>query len=230
MHRPAPTTNISSRTLLVGVREESELVLHGLRSMLAPHSSAVSLVGIRADQPAPPCDLTLFEPAAPHRAPGSPLRVPGRSVAYSWDCSPDAVSTAMSRGAAGFVSKWLPAHRMVRDLLQIADGRVVIDTWTGRKVGQGGPEQRWPLTQRETEVLAFIAAGRSNQEIVDETLLSINSVKSYIRSAYSKIGVTSRSQAVLWAVRHGLLLSTEADDDGLRLVDGQPTQRVPQHH
>ena len=125
----------------------------------------------------------------------------------------------MSRGAAGFVSKWLPAHRMVRDLLQIADGRVVIDAWTGRKVAQKAGEERWPLTQRETEVLAFIAAGRSNQDIVDETLLSINSVKSYIRSAYSKIGVTSRSQAVLWAVRHGLLLSTEADDGGLRLVD-----------
>ncbi len=134
----------------------------------------------------------------------------------------------MSRGAAGFVSKWLPAHRMVRDLLQIADGRVVIDTFTGRKVADGSHEERWPLTQRETEVLAFIAAGRSNQDIVDETLLSINSVKSYIRSAYSKIGVTSRSQAVLWAVRHGLLLSTDADDSGLRLVDGVAPQRVPQ--
>lgn len=228
MHRPVPTTVVPSRTLVVGVSEESELVLHGLRSMLAPHAAAVSLVGLRADQPAPPCDLTLFEPAAPHRAPGSPLRFPGRSVAYSWDCSPGAVSTAMSRGAAGFVSKWLPAHRMVRDLLQIADGRVVIDTFTGRKVADGSHEERWPLTQRETEVLAFIAAGRSNQDIVDETLLSINSVKSYIRSAYSKIGVTSRSQAVLWAVRHGLLLSTDADDSGLRLVDGVAPQRVPQ--
>ncbi|MDT0182824.1 response regulator transcription factor [Microbacterium sp. ARD31] len=225
MHRPPPTV-LPTRALLVGVREESELVLHGLRSMLAPHSAAVTLVGLRADQPSPPCDLTLFEPAAPHRAPGQPLRVPGRMVAYSWDCSPGAVSTAMSRGAAGFVSKWLPAHRMVRDLLQIADGRVVIDAWTGRKVAQKPGEERWPLTQRETEVLAFIAAGRSNQDIVDETLLSINSVKSYIRSAYSKIGVTSRSQAVLWAVRHGLLLSAEADDGGLRLVDPVPVEAV----
>lgn len=60
------------------------------------------------------------------------------------------------------------------------------------------------LTQREHEMIVLIAQGLSNQEIVDRTYLSINSVKTYIRSAYRKLGVTGRTQAVVWAFRNGL--------------------------
>ena len=60
------------------------------------------------------------------------------------------------------------------------------------------------LTTRERETLALIATGRSNDEIAREMRISLNSVKSYIRSAYRKTGVQSRSQAVLWAVTHGV--------------------------
>ena len=53
--------------------------------------------------------------------------------------------------------------------------------------------------------MGLIAAGLSNHEIASATGLSINSIKSYIRGAYRKIHVTTRSQAVLWAVRHGCI-------------------------
>jgi DNA-binding CsgD family transcriptional regulator len=202
-----------ARHVKVAIMEESELVLHGIRAMLEPHSSVVTLVPHRPDGPAPLCDLTLYEPAAHRRSPGAapvPRRFPGRMVAFAWDCSPEAVSTEMSRGAAGYLSKWLPGRRLVRDLLQIADGRVVVDAWTGRSDPQRPEKGAWHLTQRESEVLSMIASGRSNREIADETNLSINSVKSYIRGAYAKIEVTSRSQAVLWAIQHGLLMSGDA--------------------
>ena len=105
--------------------EESELVVHGLRAMLEPHSALITVVAHRADGPAPLCDLTLYEP---HRRTAgvrpAPQRFPTRMVAFGWDCSPEAVSTEMSRGAAGFVSKWLPARRLVWNLLQVADGRI----------------------------------------------------------------------------------------------------------
>ncbi|GAA5112935.1 hypothetical protein GCM10023339_16620 [Alloalcanivorax gelatiniphagus] len=191
--------------------EESELVVQGLRTMLEPHSALISLVPHRADGPAPLCDFTLYEP---HRrtsgARPAPQRFPTRMVAYGWDCSPQAVSTEMSRGAAGFISKWLPSRRLVWNLLQIAEGRVIVDDWTGQAEPQQSAE-KWPLTQRETEVLSMIAAGKANREIAEETNLSINSVKSYIRGAYSKIEVSSRSQAVLWAIQHGLLMPGESD-------------------
>jgi DNA-binding NarL/FixJ family response regulator len=59
------------------------------------------------------------------------------------------------------------------------------------------------LSAREARILTLIAQGLSNEEIVDREFLSINTVKSYIRSAYAKIGVHTRSQAVLWVLHHG---------------------------
>jgi two-component system, NarL family, response regulator LiaR len=56
---------------------------------------------------------------------------------------------------------------------------------------------------RESEVIALITQGLSNQEIADRCYLSINSVKTYIRTAYRKMGVARRSQAVLWGIQHG---------------------------
>jgi NarL family two-component system response regulator LiaR len=60
------------------------------------------------------------------------------------------------------------------------------------------------LTDREMDVLELVASGRANEEVAQALYLSINSVKGYIRSAYSKIGAESRSQAVLWAIENGL--------------------------
>ena len=72
----------------------------------------------------------------------------------------------------------------------------VAGEWPGRSHG---------LTARESEVMALIAQGLTNQEIAERAYLSVNSVKTHIRSAYRKIGVERRSQAVLWATRNGFL-------------------------
>jgi len=59
------------------------------------------------------------------------------------------------------------------------------------------------LSVREGEILRLISQGLSNQEIAERAYLSINTVKSYIRSAYRRMGVESRSQAILWAIDRG---------------------------
>jgi DNA-binding NarL/FixJ family response regulator len=59
------------------------------------------------------------------------------------------------------------------------------------------------LTVREVQVLSGITMGFSNEEIAALLLISPNTLKSYIRSAYRKIGVTTRSQAVGWCLQHG---------------------------
>jgi len=69
------------------------------------------------------------------------------------------------------------------------------DHWRGREHG---------LSQREAQMLALISQGLSNREIAQTTYLSINSVKTYVRAAYRKIGVARRSQAVRWALQHGV--------------------------
>ncbi len=65
------------------------------------------------------------------------------------------------------------------------------------------PGQHQGLTARESEVIALVVAGLSNQEIADTAYLSINTVKTYIRTAYRRMGVSTRSQAVLWGLEHG---------------------------
>lgn len=61
------------------------------------------------------------------------------------------------------------------------------------------------LTGREQDVIRMITHGLTNQEIAAELYLSINSVKTYVRSAYRKIGASHRSHAVIWGVRNGYL-------------------------
>ena len=51
--------------------------------------------------------------------------------------------------------------------------------------------------------MALITQGKSNSEIAALMYLSINTVKTYIRSAYRKIGATTRSHALLWGIEHG---------------------------
>jgi len=67
------------------------------------------------------------------------------------------------------------------------------------------PAQDLGLTEREAGILALITQGLRNEEIAHRSYLSINTVKSYIRSAYRKMGVESRSQAILWGVDHGFV-------------------------
>ena len=57
----------------------------------------------------------------------------------------------------------------------------------------------------QLDVLTLISQGRSNREIADELMLSANSVKTDVRTAYKKIGATNRSQAVSWTLHNGVV-------------------------
>lgn len=69
---------------------------------------------------------------------------------------------------------------------------------------EGVPEADARLTEREMSVLELVGSGLTNQDIADRLYLSVNTIKTYIRSAYRKIGVTRRSEAVLWVVHRDL--------------------------
>ena len=69
-----------------------------------------------------------------------------------------------------------------------------------------------PLSARETDVLVRISSGMTNQEIAEDLFLSPNSVKTYIRTAYRKIGVTTRTHAVIWAIGRGLGRDDPSDE------------------
>jgi len=61
-----------------------------------------------------------------------------------------------------------------------------------------------PLTPRETQVLRLVALGLSNQEIADSLIISIETVKEHVQNLLRKLSVNDRTQAAVWAIRHGL--------------------------
>ena len=67
-------------------------------------------------------------------------------------------------------------------------------------------QTRDSLTPREVEVLSRVAAGQSDKVIADELGISYNTVKWYIRQIFNKLGVNDRTQAAVWATRHGIVL------------------------
>ncbi|MDR2281169.1 MAG: LuxR C-terminal-related transcriptional regulator, partial [Gordonia sp. (in: high G+C Gram-positive bacteria)] len=120
------------------------------------------------------------------------------------------VAAALENGAAAFLSKKLPAAELVDALERVHSADNAPRVFPGRTETAVSAAGDWPgreegLTQREAEILALITQGLSNADIVDRTGLSINSVKTYIRTCYRRIGVTTRAQAVLWGAQHGFV-------------------------
>ena len=153
------------------------------------------------------CD-SFAQPESDHEEISVLIRSPrARRVAvYTWNFDPDLVESARRQGVKGYLSKALPARDLVAALEAIHAGDIVISDPPSRPRSIGG--LNWPgrsegLTDRESEILALITQGKSNAEVARLTYLSPNTVKSYIRTIYRKINVTSRTQAVLWGVRHG---------------------------
>jgi DNA-binding CsgD family transcriptional regulator len=112
----------------------------------------------------------------------------------------------MRKGASGYLSKTLPGGELVTALEAIHAGNRVVSVPPGRArpaVGLDWPGRSEGLTERESEILALITQGKSNAEVAATKFLSLNSIKSYIRTTYRKIGVKSRTQAVLWGVEYG---------------------------
>jgi DNA-binding NarL/FixJ family response regulator len=152
-------------------------------------------------------------------------------VIYSWNLRPDLIDEAIAGGACGYLSKVLTGPVIVRALERIMTGEIIIlagdhetsvdgvGDWPGRAAG---------LSPREAEVLALICRGLSNQEIAERAHVSINSIKSYIRSAYRKIGVERRTQALLWALDNDFRPDTERTvDPVLRIRPTRPALSVP---
>jgi two-component system, NarL family, response regulator LiaR len=196
----------------LAIVNDYEVVVHGLAAMLRSYRDRIEVVEVDANtHPEASVDIALFDTFAQSFRDRSRIarlvtdpRI-GRVVVYTWGAEDPSVSTARVPGIAAYVSKRLAAAELVEALERVHAGAPVqlYDSGHGPLVGGDWPGREEGLTARESEVLSLITQGYSNNDIVDTTMLSINSIKSYIRSAYRKIGVTSRSRAILWGIDHG---------------------------
>lgn len=208
------------RPVRVGLVQECELVHAGLTKMLSEFATRVTVLPPGAT-PGEITDVALVDPFTRRTdgegdAPTTITRPPGTSrvAVFTWECRDGFVERAMLGGADGYLAKGLPAVELVAALEKVYAGERIVAV----DVGQRSLVPTAPaigLTPRETHVVALIAAGAPNKEIARQLELSMNTVKSHIRTAYRAMGVTSRTQAVLWAVDHGITAPWVAVRDGV---------------
>ena len=187
--------------------------------MLAPYADRIQVVELDSSVPViRNVDVTLYDTFGKAQVDGDDINevvanpCAGKVVIYTWNMHPVLVDEALTKGCAGYLDKGLTGEELVDFLVRIGDGDVIVSPtldvddhedpssdigqWPGQSVG---------LSARESEVVALITQGYTNNDIASRSYLSINSVKSYIRSAYRKIGVERRSQAVRWGMENDML-------------------------
>jgi two-component system response regulator DesR len=103
---------------------------------------------------------------------------------------------ARAAGASGFVSKDSPADDVAKAVLAVGRGQTVFAARREQPVTG--------LSDREREVLALLASGRTNKEIADQLFLSPHTVKEHTSAVYRKLRVRNRAEAVRRAERLGL--------------------------
>ena len=120
------------------------------------------------------------------------------------------VLPAVRAGAAGYLYKDVDPQALVQAIRAVHDGHVLLHPEAADAVlraGQGDDARERELetlTEREREVLIEIAHGRSNREIARALVVSEKTVKTHVSNLFTKLGVQDRTQAALYAVRHGL--------------------------
>lgn len=225
---------MSERPLRVAVMSPHPIVTQGLRAMLDTMRGHVQFV--HPDDIEGP-DVVLYDAIGLTGGDTTGLdrlveKGTARVLVMSRDLNPDRDDLTLTRGAHGCFSmsasrreiltalKVVGVHRRPRP---VSDRAVVAPDAHVRHLAAAGAT--WGLTQREAQILQQIGRGWTNIHIAELLYLSPNTVKTYIRNAYRKIGVTSRSQATAWAFSHGL--TTAPDTVALSLAPSAvaPPQR-----
>jgi DNA-binding NarL/FixJ family response regulator len=202
-----------SSPITVALVDDYDVVLLGVAHMFDQYRDRIVIAEIDANKPlSDTVDIALYDsfaqPESDHDEIGLLVKSPQarRVVVYTWNFHPDLIASARRQGAHGYLSKTMPARDLVAALEAVHAGEIVVSEPPPRARTTSGlnwPGRREGLTDREAEILALITQGKSNAEVAALSYLSPNTVKSYIRSIYRKINVSSRTQAVLWGVANG---------------------------
>ena len=125
--------------------------------------------------------------------------------------NPTYVARAVALGAAGYLLKSCPLEEMIEAIRNVAAGetawtREVLRRMTGAlATPRVNADVEVPLTQRENDVIQQMALGLTNKEIAQVLGISDETVKEHVQHVLSKVGVSDRTQAAVWAVRSGLV-------------------------
>ncbi|AJZ85114.1 response regulator [Streptomyces antimycoticus] len=205
------------RVLLV---DDHQVVRRGLRTFLQVQDD-IEVVGeasdgeegvARAEELRP--DVVLMDVKMPGLDGIEALRTlrdldnPARVLIVTSFTEKRTVVPALRAGAAGYVYKDVDPEALARAVRSVHSGHVLLQPEVALALlsqDEGGGQGRGgSLTEREREVLALIADGRSNREIARALVLSEKTVKTHVSNILMKLDLADRTQAALWAVRHGI--------------------------
>jgi DNA-binding NarL/FixJ family response regulator len=216
----------SDAVIRVAVVDDQGLIRVGLRTLLA-HEDDLSLVGEAADGRA---GLALIRRSRPDVV-LCDIRMPvldglGLLRAVTADPTLDAVRVvmlttfeldeyvfeALRHGASGFLLKDADPVSLLEAVRVVADGGSLLAPSVTRRViaefGSGSRRTPHPqlaqLTDREREMVSWVASGRSNQEIADLLVVSPDTVRTHVSRAMVKLAARDRAQLVVFAIQSGL--------------------------
>jgi two-component system, NarL family, response regulator LiaR len=208
------------RPIRVALVNDYELILRGLHSMLAPFADRIEVVEHETSgTPDREADVALFDTFASRRdalerarqmiAEGKVKHV----VLYTFDAADEFLTIARDIGVSGVVLKSATGEVLTTAIERVMSGeRVGLDDVVRATRSRTSKD----LSPREQEVLALLALGRTNAEIGEQLFLSVDTVKTYVRRVFTKLGVNNRTQAAMHAAersltpRNGAWLSRDA--------------------
>lgn len=207
---------MSVRTLIV---EDHALVSEGLKLMLSM-TEGIHLVGIaRTGEEAIECvqsetvDVVLMDVNLGAELDGIETTRRIKQVAphtqiliLTMYTDPTTVTQAVKAGANGYLSKGASREAVERAIQDVLAGRSVLDPNVTKGVfGRLGDKDPSALNERELEILQILSHGRSTKEVAEEAFLAEETVKTYLKQIFRKLGVRDRTEAVAEAFRRGLV-------------------------
>ena len=130
-------------------------------------------------------------------------RASARIVVLTTFDSDNEIARAIKAGAKGYLLKDARREELLDCIRKVNGGQTCVPTALAAKLAESMSSE--PLTGRELDVLKLLASGKSNKEIGSQLFISETTVKSHMRSIFSKLNVLSRTEAITTATRRGLV-------------------------
>jgi DNA-binding NarL/FixJ family response regulator len=195
-----------TKSIRVALVNDYMIVLEGLRGLLRFSEPEIRVVEMDVQKgPRRGVDVTLFDTYGEIGSMSERVRSLGADpsngaiIVFSFSEQPQMVRRAMRAGARGFISKGVPRQQIIDGIKAAADGDRVVLTRRSHQT-QIDEALQWPgrdiyLTGRESELLSLLPTGMTNRELASALYVSENTIKTQLRSLYTKLGIRNRAQA-----------------------------------
>ena len=206
--------------------DDHQMVIEGLKAMLAPFTDRIAVVGEAVgaekalsviDELRPDivlCDVRMQGASGLDLCREIRQHDPERKVILlSVYDDEQYLFQAMRVGASGYLLKGISSDELVRQLEGVQAGSTAIDAGMAARAAETAArlqsDQFWPgarhgLTQRESEILSLVVSGLSNRGIATKLVIGEETVKTHLSSVYRKLGVGDRTSAAALALREGI--------------------------